>query len=100
RLQVGPPGQHGDAAVSQLEQVPGGDLAAAQVVGVDGGQPGLAGVRVDGDDRRAVVHVHHGGRDQDGPVDQRATQPGQIPALPAHVAARVAAGRGDDQLEN
>jgi len=60
---------------------------------------GRAGLGVDGDHRRAVVDVHDRGGHQDGPVDQRAAQPGQVPALPAHPVRGEPAGRVHHQLE-
>ena len=61
---------------------------AAQVVRVDRRHARRAGVRVDRDDRRAVVDVDDRRGDQHRAVDQRAAQPREVAPLPARRGRR------------
>ena len=95
RLEVLAASEQRDPAVAQVEQVLGGGHRARDVVGVDRGEAGGAGVRVDRHHRDLGRRRHHGGRDEDGAVDQGAAEPAERPALPPHRATVVAAGVGE-----
>jgi beta-glucosidase len=99
RHEVGTPGDHADPRVPELQQVLDAGAGALEVAAAERRHPRATGVRVDRHDGAVVVDVRHGRRDQDGAVEQRAHDPGQVAALPPHVLVDAAAGRVGDQLE-
>ena len=97
-LEVRPAGQVCDAPVAEVDEVLHGLPGATGVVGVDRGRALRPGVGVDGDHGDRHVRRHdHGGRDDDGGVDEGAGQPGQGASFPPAGGAAVgAAGVGEE----
>src|SRR5690606_863408 len=57
RFEIGTTGQEADASVPQADQILGGGGGTFEVLGVDGGQIGGAGVGVDGHHGHVALHL-------------------------------------------